>query len=392
MRKSHPLRRVVLATAATVSGIVLLLALKPDSDPASSAAGTLPPQSSVQGGAAQAAGTATVTGDAVQTQYGPVQVRLTVANGKITQAEAVQTPKGGQSDQINAGAVPKLNQAAVAAGSADIDSVSGATYTSDGYKKSLQSALDKAKASAGASQGSGAAAQVSGTFTGDAANTQYGAVQVRITVSNNRITKAETVQAPKGGQSDQITANSVPKLNQAVVTTQSPNIDAVSGATYTSTGYKQSLQSAIDKANASAGSQGSGSQGSASQGSASQGSGSQDAGSQGSGSQGSGSQGSGSQGSGSAQASGTFTGEAADTQYGAVQVRVTVTNGKITKAEAVQAPKGGQSDQITASAVPKLNQAAVAAGSADIDAVSGATYTSAGYKESLQSALDQAGG
>ncbi|GGR12901.1 FMN-binding protein [Streptomyces aurantiogriseus] len=369
------MRRIVIASAATVSGIVLLLSLKPADDPASSAAG-LPPQSSVQGGAQAAAGNGAVTGDAVQTQYGPVQVRLTMANGKITQAEAVQQPKGGQSDQINANAIPKLNQAAVAAGSADIDAVSGATYTSDGYKKSLQSALDKAQASAG-SQGSGGAAQVSGTFTGDAADTQYGAVQVRITVASNKITKAETVQAPKGGQSDQITANSVPKLNQAVVTAQSPNIDAVSGATYTSAGYKQSLQSAIDKANASAGSQGSGSQGS---------------GSQESGSQDAGSQESGSQGSGSAQASGTFTGETADTQYGPVQVRITVANGKITKAEAVQQPKGGQSDQINGNAIPKLNQAAAAAGNADIDAVSGATYTSAGYKKSLQSALDQAGG
>jgi uncharacterized protein with FMN-binding domain len=58
----------------------------------------------------------------------------------------------------------------------------------------------------------------------------------------------------------------------------------------------------------------------------------------------------------------------------------------------VQAPKGGLSDQKTAMAVPKLNQEAVAAGSANIDAVSGATYTSGGYKKSLQSALDQAGG
>ncbi|MFI6036630.1 FMN-binding protein [Streptomyces sp. NPDC051315] len=364
------MRRIVLASAATVSGIVLLLTLKPSDDPASSAA-AVPPQSSVQGGAQAAAGNGTVTGDVAQTQYGPVQVRLTVANGKITQAEAVQQPKGGQSDQINAGAVPKLNQAAVAAQSAEIDSVSGATYTSEGYKKSLQSALDKAKASAGASQGSGAA-QVSGTFTGDAADTQYGAVQVRITVANNKITKAETVQAPKGGQSDRITADAVPQLNEAVVTTQSPNIDTVSGATYTSTGYKQSLQSAIDKANASAGTQGSGSQDSGAQEAGSQGSGSQD--------------------SGSAQASGTFTGDVADTQYGAVQVRITVTDGKITQAEAVQQPKGGQSDQINAGAVPKLNQAAVAAGSADIDSVSGATYTSAGYKKSLQSALDQAGG
>ncbi|MFE6624843.1 FMN-binding protein, partial [Streptomyces sp. NPDC057740] len=115
----------------------------------------------------------------------------------------------------------------------------------------------------------------------------------------------------------------------------------------------ESLQSALDKAQASAG--------------ASQG------------------------GSGAAQAR-AVTGKVSQTQYGPVQVRVTVAGGKITKAEAVQAPKGGQSDQVTANAVPKLNQAAVAAGSADIDAVSGATYTSAGYKESLQSALDQAGG
>ncbi|MFJ8534924.1 FMN-binding protein [Streptomyces sp. NPDC093591] len=356
MRKSHPIRRVVLAGAATVSGIVLLLSLKPATDPASAAAGgTAPPAAAAPQGGAQAAGTGNFTGDAAQTQYGAVQVRLTVAGGKITKAEAVQAPKGGQSDQITANAVPRLNQAAIAAQSADIDAVSGATYTSAGYKKSLQSAVDKAKASGG-SQSSGAAQAA--TVTGDAVQTQYGAVQVRITVSGGKITKAETVQAPKGGQSDQVTANAVPKLNQAAVAAGTADIDAVSGATYTSAGYKESLQSALDKAQASAGS----SQGSA-----------------------------GAQGSGAAQAR-TITGSVSQTQYGPVQVRITVSGGKITKAETVQAPKGGQSDQVTANAVPKLNQAAVAAGSADIDAVSGATYTSAGYKESLQSALDQAGG
>ncbi|NED18771.1 FMN-binding protein, partial [Streptomyces sp. SID9913] len=86
------------------------------------------------------------------------------------------------------------------------------------------------------------------------------------------------------------------------------------------------------------------------------------------------------------------TGDAEKTQYGTVQVRITVAGGKITRAEAVQAPKGGQSDQVTFNSVPRLNKAVVEAGSADIDAVSGATYTSAGYKKSLQSALDQAGG
>ena len=376
MRKSHPLRRVMLATAATVSGIVLLLTLKPGSDPDSQATGAAQ-QGAAQAGAAAAA-TGTYTGEAVDTQYGTVQVRVTLAAGKITKAETVQAPKGGQSDQITANAVPKLNQAAVAANGSNIDTVSGATYTTEGYKKSLQSAIDQANAGAGASQG-GAAAPVTGVFTGDAADTQYGAIQVRITVKENRITKSETVQQPKGGQSDKITGNAVPKLNQDVVTKQSPDIDTVSGATYTSEGYKKSLQSAIDKANASAGSaQESGAQASQSPEAGAEDAGSQDAGSQDS-------------GSGSAQASGTFTGDAVQTDYGPVQVRITVAGGKITKAEAVQQPKGGQSDQISGNAVPKLNQAAVAAGSADIDAVSGATYTSGGYKESLQSALDQAG-
>jgi uncharacterized protein with FMN-binding domain len=151
MKKSHPIRRVVLATAATVSGIVLLLSLKPASDPAAASAqgGAAPQQTaagqeSPQGGGSQQTGAQTVTGEVVKTQYGPVQVRITVTGGKIAKAEAVQAPSGGTSDQKTALAVPKLNQEAVAAGSADIDAVSGATYTSGGYKQSLQSALDKA--------------------------------------------------------------------------------------------------------------------------------------------------------------------------------------------------------------------------------------------------------
>ncbi|MEU3618580.1 FMN-binding protein [Streptomyces sp. NPDC006872] len=368
MRKSHPLRRVVLATAATVSGIVLLLSLKPSSDPGSTqtAGAGAQAQEAAQGGAG-ATVTGTMTGDAVQTQYGNVQVRITVVDNKITKAEAVQAPKGGTSDQKTADAVPKLNAAVVATQSPNIDTVSGATYTSEAYKKSLQSAIDKANASAGSSQGSGSA-QAAGAFTGDAVQTQYGNVQVRITVAGGKITKSEAVQAPKGGTSDQKTADSVPKLNAAAVAAGTADIDSVSGATYTSDGYKKSLQSALDKAKAASGS----AAGSSGSGEASSGS---DAGSD----------------AGAAQAK-TVTGEVQQTQYGPVQVRITVANGKITKAEAVQAPSGGTSSQKTELSVPKLNAAAVAAGSADIDSVSGATYTSDGYKKSLQSALDQAGG
>ncbi|MFF4822333.1 FMN-binding protein [Streptomyces sp. NPDC001312] len=272
MRKSHPIRRAVLAGAATVSGIVLLLSLKPASGPASApAAGAAPQrtaaaQESPQGGSgAQRTGTRSVTGDAARTQYGDVQVRLTVSDGRITAAEAVRAPQGGLSGQKSELAVPKLNQEAVTAQSADIDTVSGATYTSGGYKKSLQSALDKAKAdgpasgpSAGSSSGAPSGSSSSGaagsgaaqarTVTGEAAQTDYGPVQVRITVSNGRITKAEAVRAPQGGLSGQKSELAVPRLNQEAVTAQSANIDTVSGATYTSGGYKKSLQSALDKA------------------------------------------------------------------------------------------------------------------------------------------------
>ncbi|MFF7951114.1 FMN-binding protein [Streptomyces griseorubiginosus] len=260
MRKSHPVRRVVLATAATVSGVVLMLSLKPSSDPASAqAGGTLPQQTaaaqeSAQGGTGAAAG-GSVTGDVVQTQYGPVQVRITVSGNRITKAEAVQAPKGGESDAKTALSIPKLTADTVAKQKSAVDTVSGATYTSEGYKKSLQSAIDKANAAAQQAQpsaqpskpagGGGAAAK---TVTGAVAQTQYGPVQVRITVSGGKITNAEAVQAPKGGTSDQKTELSIPKLNQEAVAAGSADIDSVSGATYTSEGYKKSLQSALDQA------------------------------------------------------------------------------------------------------------------------------------------------
>ena len=87
----------------------------------------------------------TVAGDAVSTRYGDVQVEITVENGTITASRVTQVPWSDHRDQeINAVAVPVLNEEAVAAQSADIDMVSGATYTSEGYIASLQSAIDRA--------------------------------------------------------------------------------------------------------------------------------------------------------------------------------------------------------------------------------------------------------
>jgi uncharacterized protein with FMN-binding domain len=87
----------------------------------------------------------TVAGDLVQTQYGPVQVEVTLRSGQITRARALARPSGdGQTDAINSYAIPQLIQETLAAQSARIDTVSGATFTSGGYRQSLQSALDAA--------------------------------------------------------------------------------------------------------------------------------------------------------------------------------------------------------------------------------------------------------
>jgi uncharacterized protein with FMN-binding domain len=89
--------------------------------------------------------TATVTGTATDTRWGPVQVQITVANGEITDVTVVEYPTGnGKDRQINARALPVLVQETLDAQSADIDMVSGATVTSEGYIGSLQSALDEA--------------------------------------------------------------------------------------------------------------------------------------------------------------------------------------------------------------------------------------------------------
>ena len=86
-----------------------------------------------------------MNGAPADTQYGPVQVQISIRSGRIIRADAIDYPQGSRRDQeINSSAIPQLNQETLDAQSANIDTVSGATYTSDGYRQSLQSALDAA--------------------------------------------------------------------------------------------------------------------------------------------------------------------------------------------------------------------------------------------------------
>jgi uncharacterized protein with FMN-binding domain len=88
--------------------------------------------------------------------------------------------------------------------------------------------------------------------------------------------------------------------------------------------------------------------------------------------------------------SGTFTGDSVDVRYGFVQVKITVQNGKITDAQAVKSPTG-RNDRYTQMSVPVLRQRTLAAQSANISGVSGASFTSYGWYTSLASALAKAG-
>lgn len=158
------MRRITLWIASTATMLVLLFSYHTST----SSGTTTSISSAVNGGAVATAGgtssgstgssgssgtsssgstskSSTVTGDAVSTRYGDVQVQISVARGKVTAATVTQVPWRDHKDQeINSHAVPILNEEAVSAQSSSIDMVSGATFTSQGYIQSLQSALDQA--------------------------------------------------------------------------------------------------------------------------------------------------------------------------------------------------------------------------------------------------------
>ena len=170
------MKRVILSVTATVVGVIALLSFKSASpvasvsgglpsaglpgssapasatSPSSSTSTGAPPDPSTSGGTSSAAAPSassptslSYTGVAEQTRYGIVQVKVTVSGKKITNVAFAQlTAFDGRSQQINSEAAPILLQETLAAQSANINSVSGASYTSQGYVQSLQSALDRA--------------------------------------------------------------------------------------------------------------------------------------------------------------------------------------------------------------------------------------------------------
>ncbi len=113
---------------------------------APTAAPTVPPTASAAPNPSSAYKDGTYTGPSVDVNWGLVQVQATIRSGKISDVQVVQYPNERQTSlSINSVAVPMLQQEAIQAQSANVDLISGATLTSEGFQESLQSALDQAR-------------------------------------------------------------------------------------------------------------------------------------------------------------------------------------------------------------------------------------------------------
>ena len=143
------MKRALLIAGGTIGGLGAVLAITPpDLSNTTSIAGGVPqvdpsvaPSKSAT--AQPSAAATTFTGDEVTMRYGIVQVKITVQGGKITDAQAVKAPTG-SNDRYTQMAVPRLREQTIAAQSANIQGVSGASFTSYGWYTSLASAIAKA--------------------------------------------------------------------------------------------------------------------------------------------------------------------------------------------------------------------------------------------------------
>ncbi|MFF4500776.1 FMN-binding protein [Streptomyces sp. NPDC001401] len=226
------MKRAIPVVVLSIAGLVPVWRYEPS-------APVTPP--SVSSSSGSSSGTR-VKGPTVKTDKGPVQVQVTFDGDRITAVKMLQQPNHPQTTA----AVPKLVAETLKAQSADIDTVSGATITSNAYKKSLQAAIDSNHAnskSSSSSSGSASSDDSGQTVSGPTVNTSKGPVQVQVTFDDgDEITAVKMLQQPNHPQ----TTAAVPKLVAETLKAQSADIDTVSGATITSDAYKKSLQAAID--------------------------------------------------------------------------------------------------------------------------------------------------
>ena len=147
------MKRIVLWFLSTLTTVVLLFGYHTSTAGPASTSVLAPPVTESSGTAsdstssssASSSSSKTYTGPSTDTRWGPVQVAITVEDGKITDVSVPVYPSGNPRDQeINAYALPILAKATLASQDGNVDMISGATVTSQGYATSLQGALDEA--------------------------------------------------------------------------------------------------------------------------------------------------------------------------------------------------------------------------------------------------------
>jgi uncharacterized protein with FMN-binding domain len=232
-------KRAIPVVVLSIAGLVPVWLYQPSAG-SSTVQATTPAPSSTSSSSGSS-GANVVTSSTITTEKGPVQLQVTFDGTKITAVKMLQQPNHPQTTA----AVPKLVAETLEAQSADIDTVSGATITSEAYKKSLQATIDdnaKTASAASSSPSASATEEASRTVDGTAVDTEKGTVQVQVTFEGDKISAVRMLQQPNHPQ----TTAAVPKLVAETLEAQSADIDTVSGATITSDGYKESLQAAID--------------------------------------------------------------------------------------------------------------------------------------------------
>ena len=211
------MRRGVVATGTTASAVALVFSFAASTHRPASAVGTAPVGTNAASAASVSVPTATATPRVRATHKASPTASATASTTATATAPATATAKATTAPKVAATTAPAAPAAPAPA--------------------------------APAPAAPAAPAGVSGTFTGGTAQTAYGPVQVQIVVQNNTITSANAIKYPTGNSHDVAIARfAVPVLNSETIQAQSAHISMVSGATYTSSGYIQSLQSALSAA------------------------------------------------------------------------------------------------------------------------------------------------
>lgn len=179
--------------------------------------------------------TGTIAGVVGVVSYNPPQLNASIApSGNATQPQSSPSAEIGKQT---------LNSPTQTAPTTSASKKSSLKTTSTSAKTTNASASPTPSATITQSAG------VSGTFKGDTSQTRWGPVQVQITLTDGKITDVTTLQYPNGDRKSLNISNRViPWLQEETLQIQSANISGISGATYTSTGFQNSLASALQKA------------------------------------------------------------------------------------------------------------------------------------------------